>query len=374
MLYALPTLDAADQRALSRAAKVRRKLRYELARPRPWYGQFRRAWRAGMIQGSTALAGCQVSLDDAEDAVIGVPPLGTVPPEVYGYRDALRYVDQLVADPKVHYDRGLLSALHFLVLGPRGTPYPLRERRDRAVGPDGYEPPEPYEARILLDELLDWLNDGDRNESALVRAAVAHLNLIRIRPWQEANGRVSRCLHTLVLMESGGLTAEFCGIEEWPATGRGTRDALTAAAGETWSPATSDTHSWVRRCLRAHHQQTQLLHARYTEYATLWTALEDLAARRHLPDRTVAALFAAARGARVRPTTYQHDANLTEPQATRDLQFLTDQNLLLAHPTHYTAAPTLRALAHPITAARPLPTDPYSAEPSRFSSVPPRLI
>jgi hypothetical protein len=56
--------------------------------------------------------------------------------------------------------------------------------------------------------------------------------------------------------------------------------------------------------------QAQLVEQRFDHYAQLWLALVGLAEARSLPERTVNALFTAARGIRVRRATYQRDAGL----------------------------------------------------------------
>jgi Fic family protein len=194
---------------------------------------------------------------------------------------------------------------------------------------------------------------------------MAHLNLVRIHPWRDGNGRMSRCLQTLVLARDGVLSAEFSSIEEWLGTGRNTYDyydALARVSGPVWAPE-HGAQSWVRFCLRAHHMQAQLVRRRFDEYAALWTGLEELAGRRGLPERTVAALFAAARGARVRRATYQHDAGLTEGQAVRDLRLLAQLGLLTTHgetkARTYAGGADLRELDHRVAVDLPAVRDPY---------------
>ena len=374
MLYATPPLDDEDQRVLAEIEGFRRQLRYQLAEPRRWQGQLRRTLTARAIQGSNSIEGYQVSLDDAEDVVQHEPPLqgpDSVPPEITGYRDALTYVQQLADHPHFRYERMLLSALHFMMLAHRLHVSPGRYRtgsiyvRNDQTGDVVYEGPDPDQTPALVDELIDWLNDGDLTAPVFVRAAMAHLNLVSVHPWRDGNGRMSRCLQTLVLARDGVLAAEFSSIEEWLGAGRNTHDyydVLGEVGGRSWSPE-RDTHAWTRFCLRAHHLQAQLVQRRLDEYATLWLALEELATQRGLPDRTVTALFTAARGARVRRATYQHDANLTEGQALRDLRLLTHHDLLHPHgetkSRHYTPAPPLTHLAHQVTTTLPPITEPY---------------
>jgi Fic family protein len=289
------------------------------------------------------------------------PPLngpGSIQPEILGYREALAYIQQLGDHPHFRYEPMLLSALHFMLLGHRPDLSPGRYRvrpsyvRDSQTRQVVYEGPPADQAAGLVGELVDWLNDGDLAAPVIVRAAMAHLNVVGIHPWRDGNGRMARCLQTLVLARDGVLAAEFASIEEWLGVAGNTHayhDALRQVSGRTWDP-TADTHGWVRFCLRAHHLQAQLVRRRLAAYGVLWATLEELAGTRKLPPRTVAALFAAARGVRVRRTTYQHEAELTESQAVRDLRLLARHDLLHAHGEtkgrYYLATHELRALDH----------------------------
>jgi len=170
----------------------------------------------------------------------------------------------------------LLSALHFMMLGHRLTMSPGRYRpgaifvhnsQTRTVV---YEGPDAAAVPALVDELLDWLNNGDLDAPVFVRAAMAHLNLVRIHPWRDGNGRMSRCLQTLVLARHGVLSGEFSSIEEW--LGRNTEEyyLVLALTGQgAWHPERS-AQVWVRFCLKAHHQQAATLIRRNEEYSRLF--------------------------------------------------------------------------------------------------------
>jgi Fic family protein len=213
-----------------------------------------------------------------------------------------------------------------------------------------------------MRDLANWLDDGDLDAPLFVRAAMAHLNLVRIHPWRDGNGRMSRCLHTLVLARDAILAPEFSSIEEWLGLGRNTLnyyDALRETGRDSWQPH-EDTLPWVRFCLRAHHLQMQRVRQRLDHAALLWERLEALG----LPSRTTSALYAAASGGRVRRTSYQRDEDLTTDQATRDLRMLLGRGLLEQHGQtrgrYYVAADPILAINKSLGTPAPL-RDPYAS-------------
>lgn len=195
---------------------------------------------------------------------------------------------------------------------------------------------------------------------------MAHLNLVSIHPWRDGNGRMSRCLHTLVLARDRVLAPEFSSIEEWLGLSVHNTGLYYTALAETrrsYQPST-DTHRWVKFCLRAHHLQAQLVGRRIEVAAETWVRLVDVAQRQGLHDRTVSALYAAATG-HLRRSTYQTDEDLTRDQAVRDLQLL--KRLQLVEPVgqgrtqRYLAGREIRDLAAHIrtqVTSQPL-QDPY---------------
>ena len=65
-------------------------------------------------------------------------------------------------------------------------------------------PPPPWNLNILLSKFITWLNSKEALGLHPVRlAALAHYKLVHIHPWLDGNGRTSRLLMNLVLMQSG---------------------------------------------------------------------------------------------------------------------------------------------------------------------------
>jgi len=342
MLHATPTLTDDDARVLAELGTLREELKHLVASPRKWTGQLRRSLTAAAIAGSNSIEGIRVNLTDAEAAVAGEEPSDTDADtwrDVLGYRDALTYVQQLAEAREFSWHPMFLNALHHTMLKHQPEKWPGRFRpgeirvTDSSTGQVVYTGPDDRDVPGLMTELADWLNEGDLDASPYVRAAMAHLNLASIHPWRDGNGRMSRCIHTLVMARNGELASEFSSIEEWLGMGRNTYDyydALAAVQLGRYAPGAGDTLAWVRFNLRAHHLQAQRVRRRAEQAAKVWNALAAVAEEDGLPERTVAALFAALRSGSVRRTMYQQDEGLSTDQAARDLRMLTDRGLLRA--------------------------------------------
>ena len=295
------------------------------------------------MRGSNSIEGYDVSLDDAiaildnDDEALDADQRTVL--EVTGYRNAMTYVQQLAEDPDFHLDQSLIRSLHFMMLGHdldkspgsyrKSTIYVRDEDRDEIV----YEGPDSDDVANLMRELLaqlEYLDDHVDQHSIFVTAAMAHLNLVMIHPFRDGNGRMARCLQTLILSRNQILGAEFSSIEEW--LGRNTQsyyDVLARTGQGKWSPA-NDTLDWVRFNLTAHHMQAQTVWHRVQESEELWQNLETLAGERGLPERCVNGMFSAALGLRVRRAAYQEETGLEYGAANRDLRALVDRGLLEA--------------------------------------------
>ncbi|GGO71404.1 Fic family protein [Nonomuraea cavernae] len=333
MLYATPSLDPADQAVLAEIEDMRRDLKYRLAETHRWDGQLRRQLQARAIQGSNSIEGYRASVEDIESIMSGEEPLetsGSVAREIAGYQQALTYIQLLSRAPAFRYDTGLLNALNFMMIGHHRdkTPGVVRPGgiyiRDSVSGAVVYEGPDADLVPKLLDELIEWLNDGDLGVPSYVRAAMAHLNLVKVHPWRDGNGRMSRALQTLVLGRDQITTPEFCSIEEWLGQQRTTiayYDVLGEVGRRQWSPH-GDTLAWVRFCLRAHHMQAQRVRQRLAEAGEIWMLLEKQVDSDGLNTRTVSALYEVFVTRRLRRSRYQADESLSQGQAARDLRDL----------------------------------------------------
>jgi Fic family protein len=215
----------------------------------------------------------------------------------------------------------------------------------------------------LINELLTDLNSVSDEVPRYIRAAMAHLNLVMIHPFSDGNGRMARCLQTLVIARSGVIAPFFSSIEEY--LGRNTRayyDVLADVGKGSWHPE-RDAHPWVRFCITAHFRQAMTLLRRSREIQKICDEVEAILRRLRLPERGVLALADAAIGYKVRNPTYRSAADVTDSVAGRDLKAMVEAGL--SEPRgekrgrFYVASPTIMAIRKNVAEPKNVP-DPFA--------------
>lgn len=376
MIYQPPTLTALDLQVLADVRACHDGLQSYLFRPRRWYGTLSRVMMARAVHGSTSIEGFHSTVAETAAVLDGedVPNLDAdTPRAIAAYRDAMTYVLALtdeVDEPPPVMDATLLKSLHYLMMA-----YDLGKRpgkwRKGAVwvrnneGEVVYTAPGRDDLEPLIDELVHQVNQGGLDP--LVKAAMAHLNLTLIHPFEDGNGRMARCLQSFVLAQATR-HPHFMSIEE--DLGRRTAEyyrALEDTAAGSWSPGRS-TRPWIEWCLTAHLRQAYRTRWRLDWTEALWAACEDLARKHRLSDRTVGPLMDAAYGRSFGRSTYlrivdqSYGDSLSDLAASRDLRALVSADLLV--PTgagrgrRYRASDQLNQLRQEMQQAFPRPPDP----------------
>jgi Fic family protein len=285
----------------------------------------------------------------------------------------MTYVLQLAGEADFVYSEQLIKSLHFMMVSFDLNSRPGLWRagpiyvQESTTGEAVYEGPDVEAIPGLMAALSRDLNAGG-DMPPMIRAAMAHLNLVMIHPFRDGNGRMARCLQTLVLAREGVLAPQFGSIEEYlGANTPAYYDVLAEVGGGGWHPE-RDARPWVRFILTAHLRQARTLLRRVSESEQLWVDLAELAARHALAERAVSPMFDAAIGLRVRNATYRAmlGDEINDATASRDLRAMVDRGLLEPHGErrgrYYTATDALRAPWERIKArrARRNDDDPFS--------------
>jgi Fic family protein len=354
VLFATPDLKQKDIFALEEINKIRKQVKHVTAKPRRWSGMLRRLMVARAIRGSNSIEGYKASVEDALAIVQGVEPFeaeGETWNALNSYRSAMTFVLQLANDPSFRYEQGFIRSLHYMMIQYDLSKNPGNWRpgsifvRDETKKEIVYEGPPREMVEPLMGELIQALNAPTNSEPEIVRAAMAHLNLVMIHPFSDGNGRMARCLQTLVLAREGILEPDFASIEE--TLGRLQQeyyDVLSYVGRGSWHPE-NDAKVWVRFALQAHLVQAYRI-LWFNEFLDrVWQEAEKIASAKSLPERSVQAIVDAIMGFKLKNATYRSYAGVSENLASRDLKMLVDKRVLVPigdkRGRHYGPSPKL---------------------------------
>ncbi len=355
MIFATPPI-AKDLRAkLAELDRLRHELGGELGRATPWMGALRRVVAASSIEGSTSIEGYSVSPAEAIALLGGEVPGGGEDESrlaVACYARAMDHVGAMARDPRFRWTDRVILDLHFDACHFQRDKSPglWRTGPISVTGPDGgtdYRGPDGEDVAKLMAEIVDWLEADEGGADIVVRAAMAHLNVVSVHPFRDGNGRVARIAQSLVLAREGMVSPEFSSIEEY--LGKNTPAyyaALRDAQGGSYQPD-RDASDWVRFCVEAHISQAKRRLDQIREAGVRWERLEREVDDRGWPDRFVIALEQSLIGGADR-ARYGEEAGVSTATVSADLRRLLDSGLVEQRGrgpgTRYWATERLRSL------------------------------
>lgn len=335
MVYQTPPIGPNLQARLEQLAALRRELGQEVGKPSRWIGTLRREVRASSIESSTSIEGFSVTPEEAL-ALVDKREAADRDQEdrqaVACYARAMDHVGTMAIDPGFRWLDRVILDLHFDACCFQRDKDPGLWR----TGPIGvtgsagtleYRGPEGEQVEGLMAEVVGWLAEGDLDADVVVRAAIAHLNVISVHPFRDGNGRVSRIVQSLVLAREGVSSPEFFSIEEY--LGAHTQDyyaALREVQGGSYQPQ-RDASGWVEFCVEAHIAQAQQRLAQIEQAAARWEHLEGLVEKRGWPERLVIALEQSLVGGTER-SKYSEESDVSPATASADFRRLLDAGLV----------------------------------------------
>lgn len=131
--------------------------------------------------------------------------------EVLNHNEAIDYIKDLVQNHISITERQVLS-IHNLIL--RGI-YPEDAGKYRKVQVmikgSSHLPPQPFLVAKKMEELYYWYFDNKTKLHPVILAAEMHERLVCIHPFIDGNGRTSRLLMNLILLQNGYVIANIKG-------------------------------------------------------------------------------------------------------------------------------------------------------------------
>ena len=139
--------------------------------------------------------------------------------EVINYRKVLDYLDK--REDKT-YSENLLKELHKLTVAgiiPEEEVGMYRNvqvvLRDVLTGEIVHRPTPAAEVPYLMENFFAWLdNPSTKDLHPVLKAGIVHYAVVNIHPFTEGNGRVSRALATLILLNEGYDIRKLFSLEE----------------------------------------------------------------------------------------------------------------------------------------------------------------
>lgn len=186
-----------------------------------WEAKFREDAMVRSAYHGTHLEGNGLNYTEAGQVLAGATIVGRDRDiqEVLNFRNVLKYIETYEAlEITAETIRQLHSLTVYRIL-PEEMVGEYRKNqvvvRNSQTGEITFRPPPAIEVPFLIDTFISWLNATSADDfHSVIRAGIAHYELVRIHPFLDGNGRVARAFATLVLFKEGYDVKRFFSLEE----------------------------------------------------------------------------------------------------------------------------------------------------------------
>ncbi len=190
-----------------------------------WEKKFKEDAIVRSVHHGTHIEGNRLNKRDARDVLEGKEVIGRPRDvqEVINYRRVIEVIDEEAKKGISKITEQLIKKLHkiitYKILPPEKAGVYRTQNviiRNSATGEITFRPPPSLQVPFLMKEFIYWLNAHDKDEiHPVLKAAIAHHELVRIHPFVDGNGRVARVLATLILFLGGYDIRRFFSLEEY---------------------------------------------------------------------------------------------------------------------------------------------------------------
>ena len=175
----------------------------------------------------THIEGNELNLSQAERVVMGqeeqVVARDRDVQEVINYRKVMEMIGEFpTQSAKTVIDEDMVKQIHSLITDRILAPEKCGVYRDIQVvvknsqtGEVSFRPPAAVAVPFQLRALLDFVNDNASDIHSVLKSGIMHYEFVRIHPFIDGNGRVGRCLSTLVLFQESYDIRKFFSLEEY---------------------------------------------------------------------------------------------------------------------------------------------------------------
>jgi len=190
-----------------------------------WEKEFQEDAIVRSVHHGTHIEGNQLGKNEAYDVLRGkeVMARSRDVQEVINYRNVINLIDEESKKKSKYVSEPLMHKIHSIVVEKILDPAQSGKYRTKLVviknsetGEITFKPPAPLEVPYLIKEFISWINNtSDDDLHPILKAGIAHHELVRIHPYIDGNGRVARIIATLVLLLGGYDIRRFFSLEEY---------------------------------------------------------------------------------------------------------------------------------------------------------------
>jgi len=190
-----------------------------------WEKQFKQDAIIRAVHHGTHIEGNLLKKDEAQNILLGKDVIGRSRDiqEVINYRKVIEFIDEEAKKKIEKITEQLIKKLHKIItekILPIEEQGEYRKKqviiRNSQTGETTFKPPPSIEVPFLMREFVYWLNTWDFQKiHPILKAGIAHHELVRIHPFLDGNGRVARTLATLILFLGGYDIRRFFSLEEY---------------------------------------------------------------------------------------------------------------------------------------------------------------
>ncbi len=193
----------------------------------PYYEkEFQKDAMIRKVHHGTHIEGNELNLDQAEKVIEGQEVVARQRDiqEVINYRRVMEFIEEAKnnsSEKKVTEE--LIKTLHRMTVEKILPPEKCGEYRSTQVvvknsltGEVTFKPPAAIAVPVQINEFVDFINGtGPEDIHPVLKSGVVHYELVRIHPFVDGNGRVSRALSTFILFQEGYDIRKFFSLEEY---------------------------------------------------------------------------------------------------------------------------------------------------------------
>lgn len=216
-----------DNKILNNIAKI--EAAAEVIRHAPllplWEKQFKEDAIVRSVYHGTHIEGNKLQKDEAKDVLLGRQVIGRPRDiqEIINYRKVIEFIDEEASRKINKITDQLIKKIHRIIADkilPQEELGAYRTKqvvvKDSQTGEVTFRPPPSLEVPFLMREFVYWINrNTDTDIHPVLKAGIAHHELVRIHPFLDGNGRMARILATLIMFLGGYDIRRFFSLEEY---------------------------------------------------------------------------------------------------------------------------------------------------------------